>query len=942
MTLSQEPNTRPDLFERLDAFASNASPETISLWAKSGDESGWLPLPQHLSDTAGVSAELWDRWLADSVKQRLSTLTDLDPPQIRALSIWLAGIHDVGKATVTFQRLIEKTPVGRMILDGVSRTGLNLLRTPSEEKLLKFPHGLAGEVMVKKWLANKGCNPRAAVSISAVIGAHHGIATDAKERKGAERAISSYDSQWQAVHQELLDEMATLTEFSDVLPYLSKRLPVPATELLTGLVIMADWIASNTEAFPMVKNQPQRQRVQAGLSAVDLTEPWLAEFRPDEDLDQYFRSSFGWPTGFNARPIQRAAAEAAAALEGPGMIILEAPTGEGKTEAALAAGHIIAAKTRAQGLLLAAPTMSTANGLFSRVVEWAELNTPKDSITSMNLVHSKTMLSREFDELKFSGIEEDSASTHGSVVASQWLKGTKKRMLANFVVATVDQVLMMALQMRHSMLRHLGLAGKVIIIDEVHAYDLYMSSYLKVALKWLARYHVSVVLLSATLPVDKKHELVEAYAQEFTHEIPTELSTAYPLLTVVGSQGVEEITVESRPSDMSADIEVIPDSPQHLSQLVGDLLVEGGCLLVICNTIRRSQEAYLLLNEQFPGTVELHHSAFIAAERSDKEDTLRTALGPDNHRGSGRPERAIIIATQVAEQSLDIDADTLITDIAPMDLLIQRIGRIHRHARPVSDRPEPLRKPQVFVRGITQREPSPEFEDGSAAVYEPAVLMRTLANLPMHFQRPADIAPLVQTTYDPTFTPPPGWDATWTAAETHMRTNQELSAKRATTFQIPVPQNSSNLHQLFSRYHRSLDAPVLGEEGGAAQVRDADPTFEVIPILVTEYGYRPLPLSTRSTTDTEFIESEEPDYSTALHLASSTVRLPARFSKYESDFERTIEQLEQETPVGWSRHFLLRGKVALCLDDNHETVVNGRRLHYSSSFGLQDLTEESR
>lgn len=941
MTLPWAPDTPQRLSQHLDAYLLSLPEQTRTLWAKSGDDSGWANLPQHLADTAGVIAELWDNWLAESVKERLTDLTGLNRQALRTLTIWLAGVHDIGKATVSFQRLIENTANGRIILNALQDTGLSLNKSMAEKRLDRLPHGLAGEVIVSKWLQSRSVPPATAWSISAVVGAHHGIATSAEERRKVRRAINSYTGDWSTMQQQLLDKMATATGVEEALLKIPAPLPVPATQPLTGLLIMADWIASNQAAFPLLPtSNNQGDRIRAGLEHLELTGPWSTSLPDGQEIDARFQEAFGWPEGYTARPIQRAAVDAAMELDGPGLIIVEAPTGEGKTEAALAAGHIIVARTRAQGLLLAAPTMGTANGLFNRVLDWSQRNTREQEVTSMNLVHSKKDLSEPFEKLHFTGIGEDNRQAQGTVIASQWFQGTKKGMLSNFVVATVDQVLMMALQMRHSMLRHLGLAGKVIIIDEVHSYDLYMSSYLTTALKWLARYHVSVILLSATLPVDKKHELVEAYAAEFVEDIPAELSTGYPLITTVGSHGVREITTEARPTDMTAHLKVIPDSHEVLAELVEELVHEGGCLLIICNTIRRAQEAYRLLEPRYPGDVDLHHSAFIAAERADKEDRLITALGPGSHRGQGRPDRAIIIATQVAEQSLDIDADALITDIAPMDLLIQRIGRIHRHARPVSDRPARLRQAQVYIRGIEQQSPVPVFEGGSAAVYEPALLLATMANLPTEFRRPDDVSTLVQNTYDPGLAAPAGWQRSWDDARSVMRANCDRSDHRAKTYQIPAPEHAENLHRLFERYHRAMESVPTGEEAGTAQVRDADPVIEAIPIVSTDYGYRLLPLATRHATDIDFVESEEPSKEIARHLASSTVRLPARFSRYEKDFERTVTQLERGTPVGWSRNFLLRGKVALCLNENHETVLNGRRLRYSSTFGLEEIREE--
>ena len=384
-------------------------------------------------------------------------------------------------------------------------------------------------------------------------------------------------------------------------------------------------IASNEKGFLMVASGSQAERVRAGFAAVDLTRPWAVEHQPDEGTDE-FTVGPSRPEHFK-RARCRGRVRGVSDGDGACLLIVEAPTGEGKTEAALAAGQRIAADTRAQGLLLAAPTMGTANGLFHRVAEWATRNTPEHTVTSMNLVHSRKMLSADFEKLRMGGIGTDTDDGHGAVVASQWMQGTKKAMLSDFVVATVDQVLMMALQMKHSMLRHIGLAGKVIIVDEVHAYDLYMQSYLQLALRWLARYGVSVILLSATLPKETKLALVEAYGSE-TQDTFLEACRGVSADHRGRRAGVREIEVESRPTDIEASIEIVPDGLMSCGGSSRSSLEDGGCLLIISNTVRRAQDAYAEISQAFPEEVELHHSAFPGLGPRLHEDRLREASAP--------------------------------------------------------------------------------------------------------------------------------------------------------------------------------------------------------------------------------------------------------------------------------------------------------------------------
>ncbi|WPF66253.1 MULTISPECIES: CRISPR-associated helicase Cas3' [unclassified Corynebacterium] len=907
----------------MNTYAKLCGPQVTALWAKSGDETGWLPLPQHMVDAACVAEYLWEAWLADSVKAYITSATGLTEAEAKTLVAWLAALHDCGKATTQFQCQIESRPEYAYIVEGV-REAFPVTQRLKQEKLR---HELASEVILKRWLKEQGLNPKVALSIAQVAGAHHGKATDPAVVARAEDLLDEHAEPWHRAHAELIAMINQVTGMTPELLRRVRRLHSPAQQLLTGLVIMADWIASNSDAFPMTTSTTQEERTRQGTKKIALTPPWRPQppgsLTSKDLIDAYYRKVFGWPEEFGARPIQRAVVEALGEVEGPSLIIVEAPTGEGKTETALAAAQIIAERMGAQGVVFAAPTMATANGLFERVLDWAQ-GAAAGEVTSMYLGHSKSNLSEAYRN-----IGEDRREDHGAVVATQWLRGSKRGVLSNFVVCTVDQVLMLALQAKHSMLRHLGLAGKVIIVDEVHAYDAYMGSYLHKALEWLRHYGASVILMSATLPVAQKGALVRAYGGEGSE------GTAYPLLTVVDKQGTREVPVPARPTELHAHVELLADAPEHLIPLVAD----GGCVLVVCNTIRRVQETYRLLNEHFPGEVELHHAAFMASDRAAKEDALRAALGPRAHRGAGRPERRCVVATQVVEQSLDIDVDALVTDIAPMDLLIQRVGRLHRHRRPPEDRPEHLRQPRVFIRGVEEREPVPRFERGTAAIYDPTVLLATMAVLEERvlaegLRRPDDIAPLVHAAYAQEREVPEQWREAWAKAQAKSAEARERSERRAKTYQIPGLRAAANLAALFERYSEQSQAHA-GEEAGMAQVRDADPSVEVIPIVSGEYGYRPLGYEGAALT-----EGATPGYPLDMRLACNTVRLPSRLTQRQDDFDRVITQLEEETPAGWAESYLLKGQVALVLDENHEATINGTRLRYSLELGLEQVRED--
>lgn len=923
-----------------------------ALWAKSGDdraraegEEPWLCLPQHMLDSAGVSGQLWDSWAPASVREAIARECGIDVETAGTLVRWLACVHDVGKAMLTFQCQLGVRQDFEHFAERLRSAGLDLRPSALELTGPRLHHSLASMVLVQGWLERNGVRPRIARKFSGVLDAHHGSPSRESAHDAASSIMRTYTGKWAAVHEELLEFAADLADIRSVLPKLRTTLHGPGQMLLTGIVIMADWIASNADVFPLTTSGVAEERSSIGVSSLDLTAPWQPHPADPDDaeaLDAHLRERFGWPEQAVARPVQSAAASAAHALAGPGLMIIEAPTGEGKTEAALTAAEILAESSGAGGVMLAAPTMSTADGLFRRMLDWTR-RAGGGAVTSMFLAHSKSRLNPDFRALRSTGIggHDTGPDPEGTVIASQWMSGRKKGVLSTMSVATVDQILFLALQAKHSMLRHLGLAGKVVIIDEVHAYDSYMSEYMATALAWLARYQVPVVLLSATLPAAQKRALLDAYRSQVSNEPIEDLSTAYPLVTTVGAgNGLQEIDVISRPSDLHARLELIKDALPDLTGRLMEETREGGCVLLICNTVRRAQESYRVLRDTFPGDVELHHAAFLASHRAAKETALREALGPGAHRGAGRPERRIIVATQVAEQSLDIDVDLLVTDIAPVDLLIQRIGRLHRHDRPESDRPSGMRDPQVLIRAVESTEP-PVFDSGAAAVYGDRLLLATLAvlmdgPLARGFERPTDIAPLVHRVYSPSPPIPDSWSEAWETAEKKHEARRKTAQQRSSTYRIPEPSHADKLSSLFAHQQHTLDSPT-GEERGLAQVRDSDPSVEVIPILVTEYGYRPLD----GPDDVGHSPDQDPGHSTALALAADTVRLPGWMTRGQDMFEQVLDQLEMTTPPGWQTSTWLKGQVALPLDAEGGIDLAGHRLVYDHDLGLHVVADSS-
>lgn len=286
--------------------------------------------------------------------------------------------------------------------------------------------------------------------------------------------------------------------------------------------------------------------------------------------------------------------EAVSRTQEPGIFILEAQMGVGKTEAALGAAEILAKHGGEGGIFFGLPTQATANGIFGRLLAWAEKQ-PDGLEHSIKLAHGMAELNEAYLRLQQDTVrvEEDleadpDADPEIRMMVHQWFRGNKQGLLADFVIGTVDQLLMAALQQKHVMLRHLGLAGKVVVIDECHAYDAYMNCYLDRALTWLGRYKVPVILLSATLPAKRRVELVRAYLNGRT--APDGLwqtCRGYPLLTWTDGEKVEQTTIplETEPRR----VETFPLTEEQLTDTLRSALREGGCAGVIVNTVKKAQ-----------------------------------------------------------------------------------------------------------------------------------------------------------------------------------------------------------------------------------------------------------------------------------------------------------------------------------------------------------------
>lgn len=930
-----------------------------SVWAKSPNTEGaWLPLWQHMDDSADIAGGLFDTWLAPSAVELLAMPFAGDIAVVRTAITFLAGMHDLGKATPAFA-IQDGTLAQRM-----REHGLYMPSTKAElVDRRKVHHSLAGHHLLCRWLVNRGW-PRTAVATWAVVlGGHHGVPPNSvsiTEGAPSEFPCLYGEGRWEDVQRELADRVTDRTGAGKYLDeWREVRLPASFQVLVTGLVILADWIASNESLLPyhtghLPKASENARRAQLALERLALPMPWRPALLAGSVAEQ-FAVRFRLPAGAAPRPVQEAVCEVATGMSAPGLVIIEAPMGEGKTEAALAAAEIMSRRWGAGGVHVALPTQATADAMFERVVAWLDtFGSDEQLVGAVTLSHGKARSHRLYQGMIRSGRpaqigSDETGDRHAehAVVAHAWLSGRKKSQLANFVIGTIDQLLFAGLKSRHLMLRHLALAGKTVVIDEIHAYDAFMNSYLEKVLTWLGAYRVPVLALSATLPPDRRHTLLDAYQRgcfigDETHAPagfrPVSADTGYPVIswTEEGDVRTRDVAPSGRHITVSLDAVggSVDNDTDALTSLLEELMSEGGCALVVRNTVARVLHTATSLEQAFPGEVTVAHSRFITADRLRKDSELLDRFGPPD-RAHHRPERHIVVASQVVEQSLDVDFDLLVTDLAPVDLVLQRMGRLHRHWRGdgQAERPSKLRIARTYIAGADFTRQPPELETASSRhVYGTYPMLRSAAVLMPRIGAtvtlPDDIAPLVRAAYGGEDIEPPSWRAAVDTARVRFIDSIEQRAAKARDYQIGEPQ----------RPGKAILGWVSGSVGeaddeaqGQGQVRDGVPTLEAILVQQSDSGDWHTPDWLPEGQERLVIPQDAtPPEDVASVLLTCAVRLPLEFSNASAE-----EALWAQTPEPWEHSPLIYRLPVVVVDHRGEGHIAGRPIRYTPDRGLE-------
>lgn len=635
--------------------------------------------------------------------------------EVAKLIGWAACIHDIGKLSPAFQR----QTVGTSLI--ADKLGVGTVKFAYDVRHDSLGWALWQGVAQTVWAnsSHKPQFPRAANSLVRCATGHHGKPPSLLGQ-GTRIDVSAYFNPADIDAAVSWSRWAT-EYFRPVTP---KQASVDkASWWIAGVITLADWIGSDTEWFPYRELAVLPEQ----YLATALVQADLAITKSGVAQDQMRRSYTELFPSYSPTPVQQAVIDLNIASDRY-LLVIEETTGGGKTEAALTAAG-------GSNFYFGLPTMATTNGLWQRVGELDGQQT---------LIHGKRwMMPASMDR------------------ATAWLNdSSRKALMADIGVGTIDQAMIAVMFARYGVLRLAGLAGKTLIIDELHAYDTYMKRILEVLLEMHARAGGSAILLSATLPLGHRNDYAQAWCQGAGISPPELKKSAFPLITFVSANGqtCENDRVSSRyeadnPSGRRVDIEHYNDIDSVINRIVAELQT-GKCVTWIRNTVGEAIEGYHALYARGV-SVELFHSRFVTGDRARIEADVLARFGKEST--ADQRKGRVLVATQVIEQSLDLDFDIMVTDLCPVDLLIQRAGRLHRHSR--GDRG--TAKLLVYAPPLSN-DPEPNWvknwSRGTGFVYQDhSKLWLSLKIIGNGFTMPADARRLVEGVYgEPAYPVPIG------------------------------------------------------------------------------------------------------------------------------------------------------------------------------------------
>ncbi len=815
-------------------------------WAKTGKaefrEDGqptYHPVICHLADTAAVAMEIVRSRLSPVAVRTLGKGLGLSGESLVKCCGFLAGCHDLGKVSPAFQ--FQVSEVGKALI------GTHFYDLWTKLPDVKTPHGVVTAKTMPQFLCEAGLGSRLtkrkthqlARRLSVIVGGHHGFFPsqadiDALNERlcGTDESSDWYHRKFSQTVFEQLQEFVGLTAVD-----LPSQCDNAAAMILAGLTTVSDWIASNPDeksGFPYANDLPFDEyakelaaKAQNALRTIGWTH--LPSEKPLQFTELF-------PKITVPRPLQDAVIALSTQLTSPCFILVEASMGEGKTEAALYLADYLQHQASVGGFYIGLPTQATSNAMWKRVQDFLGQRYPDDFV-NLTLSHSAAALKEDYQQTicRLDQVyDEDGQNAAGKVGVGEWHTARKRSLLSPYGVGTVDQGLMGVVRSKHQFVRLFGLAGRTVILDEIHAYDLYTSTLLERFVEWLAVLGSPVIALSATLPMSTRCLLVNAYAKG-CGQSDVELPQAdYPRITAFAGGAAEVRSfAASKYVTRSLNLRWVNDD-EWMMELC-EKLSDGGCAAVICSTVGRSQAVLQRLQKDFAeDELGLFHGRFLFTDRERIEKQCLQQFGKDSQ---NRPKKYVLVATQVIEQSLDVDFDLMISDLAPIDLLLQRSGRLHRHSGRDDNRPQQLKAPTMWLIQPTPDEGGKAQFSEAGFIYDRHILLRSWLTLrdKASVQLPVETDDLIESVYHLDAQTPEGlesvhqqdWEsslADYQVGETHKKIAQANAVKLPPALEDSHPAD-------FTRQGEADDDNTI-----AKVTRLGEPTVTTIFLQQTDKG----------------------------------------------------------------------------------------------------------
>lgn len=746
----------------------------------------------------------------------------------------LAALHDLGKISPGFAQKCTAW-LNRNHLTEIAQRWTWDTTTESD-------HGKVSHAAVQDFLHRIGADRRAAKFLSAVLGGHHGKINPPSDRGfRPSRAISEQHSgiDWDRERDDTA--MAICNAFDANLKGLRIDKQSPVLWWLAGLTAVADWIGSDEDFFSAASGAKHADVAAIARQAISVIGFAAPEVRPGFSFHDLFHDVQRPEIEFVPNAMQL---QAMSAITGPGVYVIEAPMGTGKTEAALGAAYQVMVDKKARGIYFALPTQATSNRIHRRMAEFVRRIAP--GAPGSRLIHANSWLQEE--QLAVSPAATGSQmGEEDARVGRDWFASARRALLAPFGVGTLDQALLGVVAAKHFFVRRYALAGKVVILDEVHSYDVYTGTLIDRLIAMLEELGCTVIILSATLTGKRRNQIICSESEN-----DSEANLSYPLIT--GRRAGEVFPARPVASPPQRHVEIVFASHDDAANQAIALTQHGGCVLWICNTVASAQEHYERLmriaGERYQ--LGLLHSRFPYWRREELENLWLERFGKCGETRCA----SILVSTQIVEQSVDLDADLLITELAPTDMVLQRAGRLWRHER--QGRPCPARR-LILLEETASLNDFQRMErmailkslGGKAYVYNPYVLLRSLKvwTSRQRIRLPVDIRELIEATYEEDDDEPEAW--------------QELYRQGY---------GEALVHRQIALQASNIWTALLEDDEGVQTRLDENPTLSLV-------------LCRRlSKTDAEFLDGSRADFRaaefrlpTAQAIHRNLVRLPIRY-----------------------------------------------------------------